>query len=100
MTSRCRRSAPETNQADPYVVPLTQNVPTIAEMTAAALNVLDNDRDGFVAMVEAGGAVDDACHDGYPGRVIEEYDQFNASMHVVLRGGSSAMAAGATTCWS
>ena len=70
--------------ADPYVVPFTQNVPTIAEMTEGALNVLDNDPDGFVAMVEAGGAVDDACHDAYPGRVIEEYDQFNASMEVVL----------------
>ena len=72
-------------KADPYVVPFTQNVPTVAEMTRGALNVLDNDRDGFVAMIEAGGAVDDACHDAYPGRVIEEYDQFNTSMRVVLR---------------
>ena len=70
--------------ANPYVVPFTKNVPTIAEMTEGALNVLDNNREGFVAMIEAGGAVDDACHDGFTGRVIEEYDQFNASMEVVL----------------
>ena len=71
--------------ADPYVVPFTDNVARIAEMTKGALNVLDNDPQGFVAMIEAGGAVDDACHDGYPGRVIEEYGQFNASMKVVLK---------------
>jgi alkaline phosphatase len=70
--------------ANPYVVPFTKNVPRIAEMTAGALNVLDNNRNGFVAMIEAGGAVDDACHDGFAGRVMEEYDQFNASMKVVL----------------
>lgn len=33
--------------ADPYRVPLNENVPTLSEMTRGALNVLDNDRDGF-----------------------------------------------------
>lgn len=80
-----RGTTPAEWLAKPYVVPFTKNVPTIAEMTAGALNVLDNNRKGFVAMIEAGGAVDDACHDGFAGRVIEEYDQYNASMKVVLQ---------------
>jgi alkaline phosphatase len=80
-----RGSTPAEWLANPYEVPFTQNVPTIDEMTDGALNVLDNNPNGFVAMIEAGGAVDDACHDGFAGRVIEEYDQFNASMDVVLK---------------
>jgi alkaline phosphatase len=41
----------------PYQVSFTQTVPTLAEMTNAALNVLDNDPNGFFIMIE-GGAVD------------------------------------------
>ncbi|MDX9972214.1 MAG: alkaline phosphatase [FCB group bacterium] len=52
-------------------VPFTQTVPTLAEMTKAALNVLDNNPKGFFVMVE-GGAVDWAGHDNQAGRVIEE----------------------------
>ncbi|MBN4052482.1 alkaline phosphatase [bacterium AH-315-K20] len=42
--------------------PLIPGVPTLRELTLAALNVLDNDPDGFFLMVE-GGAVDWAMHD-------------------------------------
>jgi alkaline phosphatase len=69
--------------AAPYVVPLTRTVPTLAEMTAAALNVLDNDCDGFCLMVE-GGAVDWASHANQSGRVIEEEIDFNTAVDVVL----------------
>ncbi|MGD9109764.1 MAG: alkaline phosphatase [Phycisphaerales bacterium] len=69
--------------AVPYTVELNQNVPTLAEMTQAALNVLDNDPDGFFLMVE-GGAVDWAGHGNQSGRVIEEEIDFNKSVEAVL----------------
>lgn len=57
--------------AAPFEVPFNKGVPTLAEMTAAALNVLDNDPDGFFLMIE-GGAVDWAGHAAQSGRMIEE----------------------------
>lgn len=71
------------DKAAPYVVPLTESVPTLAEMTEAALNVLDNDSDGFFLMVE-GGAVDWAGHGNQSGRVIEEEIDFNKAVEAVL----------------
>jgi alkaline phosphatase len=68
--------------AEPYGVPLNESIPTLAEMTAGALNVLDNDEDGFVLMVE-GGAVDWAGHANQSGRVIEEQIDFVDSVEVV-----------------
>lgn len=70
-------------QAAPYVVPLTQSVPTLAEMTRAALNVVDSDPEGFFLMIE-GGAVDWAAHANQSGRVIEEEIDFNAAVQAVL----------------
>ena len=70
--------------ADPYQVPFTQTVPTLAEMTNAALNVLDNDPNGFFIMIE-GGAVDWAAHANESGRLIEEMDDFNKSIEAVIR---------------
>ncbi len=61
--------------ADPFVIPLNETVPTLAEMTKAALNVLDDDPDGLYLMIE-GGAVDWANHSNQPGRMIEEFDGF------------------------
>ncbi len=69
--------------ANPYAVPFNQNVPTLVEMTKGALNVLDNDPDGFVVMIE-GGAIDDSSHEGYPGRIIEEFGAFNDSVKTVM----------------
>ena len=69
--------------ADPCVVPPNPAVPTLAEMTRAALNVLDDDRDGLFLMVE-GGAVDWAAHANQSGRLIEEQSDFNAAVEVVL----------------
>lgn len=69
--------------ADPYQVPFNPLVPTLAEMTAAALNVLDNDPDGLFLMVE-GGAIDWASHANQQGRTIEEQLEFNAAVQTVL----------------
>lgn len=71
------------NKADPYVCPLNGNVPTLEEMTKAALNVLGRDPDGFVLMIE-GGAVDWASHGGQTGRMIEEEIDFNKSVEAVV----------------
>jgi alkaline phosphatase len=70
-------------KAEPYVVPFTPSVPTLVEMTRAALNVLDNDPDGFVLMVE-GGAVDWAGHANQSGRMIEEQIDFDNSVQAVV----------------
>ena len=69
--------------AAPHVVPLNQNVPTLAEMTRGALNVLDDDRDGFFLMIE-GGAVDWASHANQSGRMIEEEMDFNDAVDAVI----------------
>ncbi|NNJ61891.1 MAG: alkaline phosphatase [Dactylosporangium sp.] len=67
----------------PYRVPVTTSVPTLAEMSKAALNVLDNDRDGFALMIE-GGAVDWASHNNAVGRTIEEQADFNRAVTAVV----------------
>ena len=67
----------------PYDVPRIASVPTLEEMTRAALNVLDNNADGFLLMVE-GGAVDWAANDNQSGRLIEEEIDFNRSVEAVV----------------
>ncbi len=70
-------------RAAPWVEPLNDTVPTLQAMTRAALNVLEEDPDGFFLMVE-GGAVDWACHGNQPGRTIEEQIDFNAAVEAVV----------------
>jgi alkaline phosphatase len=70
------------NQADPFDVPPVQTVPSLSEMALAALNVLDDDPDGFFLMIE-GGAVDWACEDNQTGRLIEEQISFNQAVEAV-----------------
>ncbi|MGD9084488.1 MAG: alkaline phosphatase, partial [Desulfobacterales bacterium] len=65
------------------VVPLISSVPTLEEMTKAALNVLDDDPDGLFLMVE-GGAVDWASHANQSGRMIEEQIDFNNAVQAVM----------------
>jgi alkaline phosphatase len=78
------RGYPTPNNSDlPYQVPFTPNIPTLAEMAKGALNVLDNDRDGFFLMIE-GGAVDWAAHFWQPGRMIEEQIDFNKAVEAVV----------------
>ncbi len=69
--------------AAPFAVPYNGDVPTLAEMTEGALNILDNDPDGFFLMVE-GGAVDWASHDNQTGRMIEEKTEFDKAVQTVL----------------
>lgn len=70
-------------EASPFETPPIQTVPTLPEMTSAALNVLDNDEDGFFLMIE-GGAVDWAAHDNDAGRMIEEQIGFNLAVERVV----------------
>jgi alkaline phosphatase len=67
-----------------YTVPMTKTVPTLTEMSRAALNVLDNDRDGFALMIE-GGAVDWAAHANSLGQLVEEQIEFNAAVEAVVQ---------------
>ena len=71
-------------QADPFEVPLVQTVPTLSEMVLGAINVLDDDPDGFFLMIE-GGAIDWACEDNQKGRLIEEQSSFNQSVEAVVK---------------
>ncbi|MBU0509089.1 alkaline phosphatase, partial [bacterium] len=61
-------------------------VPTLAEMSRAALNVLrhaDDMNNGIFLMIE-GGAVDWANHANQMGRMIEEMNDFNAAVGAVI----------------
>lgn len=69
-------------KAKPFEDPRTGTVPTLADMARGALNVLDDDPDGFFLMVE-GGAVDWAAHDHQPGRMVEEMMEFNRAVEAV-----------------
>ncbi|MBN1917290.1 MAG: alkaline phosphatase [Verrucomicrobia bacterium] len=69
--------------AAPFAVPRDENMPTLAEMTWGALNVLDEDPDGFVLMIE-GGAVDWASHANQTGRMLEEMTDFNRAVEAVI----------------
>ena len=69
--------------AVPYAVPFLSSVPTLNEMARAALNVLDNDPDGFFMMIE-GGAVDWTSHHNESGRMIEEQIDFHDAVNAVI----------------
>jgi alkaline phosphatase len=69
--------------ADAFEVPFNDNVPNLATMAKVAINVLDNDPDGFFLMIE-GGAVDWASHDNQSGRMIEEMIDFNRAVDSVI----------------
>ncbi len=68
---------------DAFAVPLTAGIPTLAEMSRAALNVLVRHDGGFGVMIE-GGAVDWASHDRSPGRMIEEQRDFDLAVEAVI----------------
>jgi alkaline phosphatase len=70
--------------APPFKVPFNENIPTLAEMSKVALNVLDNDPDGFFLMVE-GGAIDWASHANESGRMIEEEMDFTNAVKAVVQ---------------
>ncbi len=68
----------------PFETPLNENVPSLAEMTAGALNVLHNASDeGFFVMIE-GGAHDWGGHWNLLGRAIEEIHFVEDAVQVVI----------------
>jgi alkaline phosphatase len=69
--------------ADPFTVPFNTTVPDLATMVKGALNVLEEDPDGFFLMVE-GGAVDWASYIGETGRMIEEQSAFDEAVAAVV----------------
>lgn len=71
-------------EAAPYATPFTPDIPDLAEMTLAALNVLGRHTAGFGLIIE-GGAIDWAAHDRQPGRLIEEQQDFDRAVEVVVR---------------
>lgn len=71
------------NSTKAFEIPFNNNVPTLAEMTKAAINILDNNTNGFFLMVE-GGAVDWANHANNAPRMIEEMTDFNLSVQAVV----------------
>jgi alkaline phosphatase len=80
-TLQVARSGDE--ETGPFSVPFTENVPTLREMTKVAINVLDEDPDGFFLMAE-GGAVDWASHGNHSGRMIEEEIDFNKAVETAV----------------
>lgn len=68
--------------ARPFAVGLNNQVPSLATMASAALNVLDNNEAGFFLMIE-GGAVDWAASKNHSGRMIEEETAFNEAAATV-----------------
>jgi alkaline phosphatase len=75
------------SEGEEEVIPFSQtfnpNVPTLEEMTRAALNVLGQNPKGFFVMIE-GGAIDWASHDNHLGRTIEEQIDFNNSVKAAI----------------
>jgi alkaline phosphatase len=80
-TLQQRRSGSNTDVV--YGDPLVETVPTLEEMTRAALNILDGDPEGLFLMVE-GGAVDWASHANQSGRMIEEQIAFDQAVQAVV----------------
>ncbi|HSV88647.1 MAG TPA: alkaline phosphatase [Bacteroidales bacterium] len=76
------RSKPKTENL-PFYQPLNKNIPTLAEMTLAALNILNQDRDGFFVMIE-GGAIDWAGHDMDLVRTVEEQIDLNRAIQAAI----------------
>lgn len=66
----------------PFSQPLNDSVPTLSDMSMAALHVLDQDNDGFFLMIE-GGAIDWACASNQTGRLIEEGISFAETVAAV-----------------
>ncbi|MET0787845.1 MAG: alkaline phosphatase [Cellulomonas sp.] len=82
-TLQAGRSALDPNSV-PFSTPRNADVPSLATMSKAALNVLNNaDPDGFFAMIE-GGAIDTAAHANNTAGVVEEQVDFNDAVQAVV----------------
>lgn len=65
------------------MTPNLDNVPDLGTMATGALNVLNQNEEGFFLMVE-GGAVDWAAHANDTGRLVEEQVDFNLMVDEVV----------------
>ncbi|HRZ76125.1 MAG TPA: alkaline phosphatase, partial [Bacteroidales bacterium] len=83
VASTLQQDRPGDGKAPAFAAPFIVGMPTLREMTLAALNVLDGDPEGFFLMVE-GGAIDWASHDNQSGRMIEEMDDFNRTVDALI----------------
>lgn len=63
--------------------PMIPTVPTLVDMTMAAINHLDDNPRGFYLHIE-GGACDWAMHGNSLGRMIEEHGDFNNAVQAVI----------------
>ena len=84
--ARCATTLEEGRPGDTekaWGAPLCGDTPTLAEMTVAAINILDDDPQGFMLMVE-GGAVDWAAHSNKAGRMLEEMSAFHDAVSAVV----------------
>jgi alkaline phosphatase len=77
------QAKPGAAAADPYADPLNANVPSLAVMTRAAINCLDDNKQGFYLMIE-GGCIDGANHMNQPDRMIEEQEDFLKAIEAVV----------------
>jgi alkaline phosphatase len=84
-TLQCNREsiAPDSKTEFPGQTPRIDTVPTLGQMTRSALNVLDNNSEGFFLMIE-GGAIDWASHGNHTGRMIEESAEFYEAIDAVI----------------
>lgn len=67
----------------PFGDPMNDEIPSLAQMTLGAINVLNANPNGFTVMIE-GGAVDWAGHANQKDRVIEEQTDFNEAVDAII----------------
>ncbi len=81
-TQAFRMDLPE-DPATPSGMAFNLDVPDLATMSVAALNILNQNPKGFFIMIEGGG-VDWMAHANYMPRFIEEQMDFNAAVATVI----------------
>lgn len=81
-TLQYNRPGLDNSDALPFTDQANADVPSLETATDAALNVLEQDEEGFFLMVE-GGAVDWAGHANQTTRLLEEQLDFNSSVAAV-----------------
>ncbi len=67
----------------PYEVDGMGTLPHLSEMTATAVDILDNDPDGFFLIVE-GGLIDVACHSNLLPQAVKEVVEFSHAVQVAI----------------
>jgi alkaline phosphatase len=72
----------------PYEYDGLEDLPHLSDMTSVALDILNNDSDGFFAVIE-GGKIDHAAHDNDIERTVQEMIEFENAIDVVYDWASS-----------